>query len=190
VPAERLEAQGIKSAGQLFKNLKDSGLSGQIASELYSHEKAHADADFESQGEFGYVISSGWVVAYYIIQGERNPKQLMEIASAPGFSNMSSKDWEVYNRAWRDWLNYLKEEEFKKIEQKDTLRETLVDKLGQKLEGLESGGRFPALQKLLGYEFKDLILEYGELLYQAYEEAISEVENEIVDSDTTGANAK
>ena len=42
---ERLEAQGIKTAGQLFKGLYDSGLSGKISSELYYHEKAHADAD-------------------------------------------------------------------------------------------------------------------------------------------------
>ena len=172
---ERLEAQGIKTAGQLFKDLYDSGLSGKISSELYYHEKAHADADVEGRGEFGFVMTSGWVIAYYIINGERDPQELMKIASAPGFSNMSSKDWEIYNRAWKDWLRQLAEEKYqRKMEDKpdaySELRNYLTRLLAEKLDKYSEEGRFPKLENLLAYEYSELWQKFGNLLNQAYKE--------------------
>lgn len=175
--AERLEAQGIRSAGQLFKGLNDSGLPGRISSELYYHEKAHADADAERKGEFGFMVTSGWVVAYYVINGERTPEQLMKIASAPGFSNMSAKDWQIYNQAWKEFLRNKHEESFRLDLARDELREMLIEKLAAKLDELANEGRFPSLDKLLGYQFSDLVSEYGEVLYQAYKAAIDEVKH-------------
>ena len=175
--AERLDAQGIRTATQLFKGLYDSGLPGKIASDLYSHEKAHADADEESRGEFGYQITTGWVVAYYLVEGDRTPEQLLKIASAPGFSSMSSQDWNVYNRAWRDWMNKVREEKYKKIEARNELREMLIEKLAQRLDELSHVERFPRIENLLRYEFKDLIITHGQLLYEVYQEAINEVRN-------------
>ena len=178
--AERLEAQGIKTATQLFKGLHDSGLSGRIASELYSHEKAHADADEESRGEFGYRITTGWVVAYYLVEGDRTPEQLLRIASAPGYSNMSSQDWNVYNKAWKEWLNKQHEEKFKKVRARNELREMLVKKLADKLDDLSIIDFFPSLEDLLGYDFKDLVFEHGQLVYEVYKQAISDVRRLII----------
>jgi hypothetical protein len=175
VAAERLEAQGIKTADQLFKGLYDSGLSGKIASHLYIHEKAHADSDEEGRGEFGFAISSGWVVAYYLVEGERTPEQLMKIASAPGFSEMSSQDWDVYNVAWKDFMSKLNEEKYKKMNAGTQLQEMLVGRLSEKLDQLSLNGDFPNIESLLNWDFKDLIIEHGDLLYEAYEEAVTEM---------------
>ncbi|KKQ97439.1 MAG: hypothetical protein UT24_C0008G0051 [Candidatus Woesebacteria bacterium GW2011_GWB1_39_12] len=181
---ERLEAQGIKTAGALFKGLFDSGLSGKISSELYYHEKAHADADVEGCGEFGFAVTSGWVIAYYIINGERDPQELMKIASAPGFSNMSSKDWEVYNRAWKDWLRHVAEEKYqRKMEGKpeaySELRSYLTKLLTEKLDKYSEEGRFPKLEELFEHEYSELWQKFGNLLYQAYKEVSVEFQIKI-----------
>lgn len=177
---EILEAQGIKSATELFKGLSKSGLSSKISSELYKHEKAHADADHEGKGEFGFILTSGWVIAYYLIQGEREPETLMEIASAPGFSNMSTKDWKVYNQAWKDWLRKLSEEKNKKsedisIENYTDLRELFAKLLSEKLDKYGDVNMLPRPDELLNYEFSDLWLKFGNLIYDAYQEVLNEI---------------
>jgi len=181
---ERLEAHGVKSAGALFKGLNDSGLSGKISSNLYYHEKAHADADDEGRGEFGFIISGGWVIAYYLVHGDRDPEQMMKIASAPGFSQMSNKDWDVYKRAWHAWKNKLTQEKFDKkddnhLDSYKNLREYLVGLISEKLDHDISVGNLPELQKILGMEFEDLIGRFGQLIYQAYSEALSVLRDQI-----------
>lgn len=159
--------------------MRDSGLSGKIASKLYYHEKAHADADDEGSGEFGFVITPGWVIAYYMIHGERSPEQMMKIASAPGFSQMSNKDWEIYNRAWREWRRKVTEIDAS-LPQKSNpdsyngLRDLLTSLIAEKLDSQYGDDALPPVENLLQYEFKDLISEFGPLVYRAYAEALSE----------------
>lgn len=183
---ERVESQGILTASGLYQGLASSGLRGDIASYLYSHEKAHADSDEVGRGEFGFIISSGWVVAYYLIRGERTPEQLMKIASAPGFSQMSDKDWQIYKDAWASFLRELKQEENRKKYEKESkeegltsagLREMLIGVLGQKIDKLAESREFPSLEELLDMEFDELIDKYGKTLYQAYKEAIFSVKD-------------
>ena len=99
----------------------------------------------------------------------------MKIASAPGFSNMSSKDWEIYNRAWKDWLRQLAEEKYqRKMEDKpdaySELRNYLTRLLAEKLDKYSEEGRFPKLENLLAYEYSELWQKFGNLLNQAYKE--------------------
>lgn len=177
---ERLEAQGIKTAHQLFKGLYDSGISPKIASHLHNHEKAHADADEERSGEFGFIATSGWIVAYYLVKGERTPEQRMKIASAPGFSEMSDQDWRIYNAAWGEYLKNLAEEDFKRKFDKTPgdkyeLTDFLVEIMTKKFDGLIKTGEFPELEEVLGYEFKDLIEKFGVMIYQIYRDSVEEV---------------
>jgi hypothetical protein len=115
----RVETAGLLSPTSLYKGMVSSGIHSQVATELYSHEKAHADADSERRGEFGFYVTGGWIVAYYLIKGERGPEQLMKIASAPGFSRMSQQDWKIYNTAWSDFLNQVKEKKIRNEENED-----------------------------------------------------------------------
>lgn len=160
--------------------MADSGIHPQVASHLYSHEKAHADADEERSGEFGFYVTGGWIVAYYLIKGERTPDQLMKIASAPGFSQMSNQDWKIYNSAWRAWLIQVQEEKFQeesKPQNYGDLRNLLIDILARKLDEQGEGGKFPELDELLGYEFDELLNKYGPLIYKAYKDSIEYVGN-------------
>lgn len=183
----RVETAGLLSPTSLYKGMVSSGIHSQTASELYAHEKAHADADTERRGEFGFYVTGGWIVAYYLIKGERDPEQLMQIASAPGFSRMSQQDWRVYNNAWRDLLNRVKERKSKDEENEDSqesgnagysdLRDRLIDLLAGKLDGLVETGEFPKLEDLLESEFTNMVFEYGQWIYRAYNEAISEIKD-------------
>lgn len=181
--SERVEIAGILTPQSLFKGMADSGIHPQVAGGLYSHEKAHADADEERRGEFGFYITGGWIVAYYLIKGERTPEQLMKIASAPGFSSMSSQDWKIYNSAWRQWLKQVHEKRFQeksKPQTYDDLRNLLIDKLAERLNALAKEGKFPELKDLLGYEFMELVYEYGPTLYQVYKEALGEIKHLLI----------
>lgn len=162
----------------------NSGIHSQLASDLYAHEKAHANADQERKGEFGFYVTGGWIVAYYLIKGERTPEQLMEIASAPGFSRMSHQDWNVYKNAWKELLNQVPKKETPEDEvpkedysDKDELKRILIEKLSKNLDESSERGDFPKLKDLLELEFTDLISEYGMLIYEAYRQAIDEVRN-------------
>ena len=88
--------------------MTEVGVPGVVASGLHQHEAAHANADEERRGYFGFRVTAGWIIAYYMIIGERTPQQMMEIASAPGFSDMSEQDWKIYNEAWVDHLRDLR----------------------------------------------------------------------------------
>ena len=183
----RVETAGLLSPTSLYKGMVSSGIHSQAASELYSHEKAHADADAERKGEFGFYVTGGWIVAYYLIKGERDPEQLMRIASAPGFSRMSQQDWKIYNTAWSDLLNQVKEKRVRNEENEDNqnneemgydgLRNKLIDLLAGKLDGLAEKGQFPKLEDLLKYEFTDMVSKYGSWIYRAYNEAIIDIRN-------------
>ena len=70
-----------------------------------------------------------------------------------------------------------REEKYKKIEARNELREMLIEKLAQRLDELSHVERFPRIENLLRYEFKDLIITHGQLLYEVYQEAINEVRN-------------
>lgn len=189
------EVKGIITAEQLFGGLKESGLHPQIASGLYTHEKAHANADPERRGEFGFIVTPGWVVAYYLIHGERTPEQLMEIASAPGKSQMSDQDWRVYTAAWKDKLIELRENGYQEQERAgqenmkenkddkpfslDNIKDELAGRLSGKLDDLGGKGEFPNLQEILDYEFSDLFKKHGAAIRKALEEVRREFEDEI-----------
>src|SRR3989338_1207016 len=106
----------------------------------------------------------------------------MRIASAPGFSRMSQQDWKIYNTAWSDLLNQVKEKRVRNEENEDNqnneemgydgLRNKLIDLLAGKLDGLAEKGQFPKLEDLLKYEFTDMVSKYGSWIYRAYNEAI------------------
>lgn len=181
----RVETAGLLSPTSLYKGMVSSGIHSQVASELHTHEKAHADADSERKGEFGFYVTGSWIVAYYLVKGERTPEQLMAIASAPGFSRMSQQDWEIYNNAWKDLLSQVKEETIKDSEdgerqkgeiiQYKDLRNKLTDILSEKFDILSEEGHFPKLDELLGSDFTDMVFKYGKWIYEAYNEAISEM---------------
>ena len=175
---ERISANGILTPDSLFKGMTDSGVNPQISSSLYSHEKAHADADQERRGEFGFIVSSGWIVAYYLIQGERTPEQLMEIASAPGMSRMSEQDWNIYNSAWRDLVKEVQEKKFEeesKPQSYKNLRNLLIESISKKLDRMTDEGKFPKLEQILDYEFVDLLRDFGGVIHTAYQEAVEYV---------------
>lgn len=179
---ERLAANGIRTPAQLFRGMSSYGFPTHVASSLYSHEKAHADADEERRGEFGFKISSGWVMAYYLVHGERTPEQRMKIAAAPGFLAMSKQDWKIYRHALLDW----KKEEKNKLLDKNIgewkesvggIRRKLVGKLVEKFGEYEKSGEFPGIDTLLNLDYEELIRKYGGVLNKVYSQAISEVMN-------------
>ncbi|MBI2010183.1 MAG: hypothetical protein HYS86_03325 [Candidatus Chisholmbacteria bacterium] len=92
------------------------------AARIAWHEASHGAADTEGSGIFGVVLASATisfleqnvetlelvvrtveielaVAAFYRPLGERSDKAMAEIAAAPGFSDMSGPDWQIYNRA-------------------------------------------------------------------------------------------
>lgn len=181
--SERIGAENIRTSGSLYRGMVESGISKSVASHLHDHEKAHASADREGYGEFGFFVTGGFIVAYYLIKGERTPEQLMEIASAPGYAEMSNKDWEIYKNAWKRWLNEAEEEKREKVyEEKDgltDLKRRLIKTLSEKLNGHIKKDELPALPEILDKDFSELAKENGSLIYQAFNEAIEEVKKEI-----------
>jgi hypothetical protein len=127
------------------------------------------------------------VIAYYLIHGVRDPEQMIKIASAPGFANMSQKDWEVYNRAWAIWLRDLAEERYKNDESElpddySDLRRYFVQELGKRLDEYAAEGNFPILENLVGQSFEELIRQFGPLIYYAYKEALVQVHRLAIDN--------
>lgn len=177
----RVEAKSIQTPLGLYNGLTANGLEPKIASRLARHEKLHADADPERNGEFGFVLTSGYVVAYYLILGERTPEQLMKIASAP--SDMSEKDKKIYKDAWNDHIREIEEKRFKPIQAKEpdsyeSLREVLINILADKLNQRVDEGEFLGLEEVLGIEFVELLDKFGPLLQKAFEESVDQVRDE------------
>jgi hypothetical protein len=183
VRGERLEAQGIRTPAALYRGMSSYGIPTRVASALYSHEKAHADADEEGKGEFGFVVSSGWIIAYYMVRGERTPEQMMKIASAPGFLAMSGQDWKIYRRALAAWKA---EQGSKKLNEKfgewknslDGVKSMLLEKLVEKISVYEDNGEFPDVETLLSLDYNELVEKYGGLLKTVYRQAVNEVMND------------
>lgn len=182
--SERIGAENIRTSGSLYRGMVESGIPKSVAGHLHDHEKAHASADPEGHGEFGFFVTGGFIVAYYLIKGERTPEQLMEIASAPGFAEMSSKDWEIYKNAWRKWLKEAEEERREKVYEEEGiagLKRKLIKTLSGNLDGYIKRDEFPTLPEILDSDFTELVKENGSLIRQAYEDAIEEVKKEVVE---------
>lgn len=100
----------------------------EVVSHLVRHEGDHAMEDSEGYGVFGLLLITAVLKipeitydhirilerhieivagAFYLPIGERTPETMAKIAAAPGFSDMSDQDWNVYNRATsearREW---------------------------------------------------------------------------------------
>lgn len=87
--------------------MHEEGVREQVIDYLLDHERRHYNADNERTGKekLGFVLGDGWIMAYYMVVDDKTPENLMSIASAPGYSEMSEGDWNVYSHAWRDFLS-------------------------------------------------------------------------------------
>lgn len=182
--AENIEAGGIHSLGQLFQGLSEglqtNGLSkntaATLASEFADHEGKHVFADSMKNGELGFVITPGWIVAYYLIHGERTPLERMQIASAPGFSEMSQQDWNIYNSAYREWLIEVKEERYSNSRVEETsyseVKSQMVSIMTQKMNEFSRDGNFPSLENVVDQSIQEIFEKYGALIYHAFQHAL------------------
>jgi hypothetical protein len=130
--------------------MEEKGVARSIAKRLMDHELAHYWQDPERKGNFGFVLSPGWVVAYYLVIGERDPDIWMDIASGPGFADMSPQDQKIYNAAFKEWLNMLTNED----EQED-------NREGGDIYSADLEGDQPSLDSRTDYwvAFIDLVAE-------------------------------
>jgi hypothetical protein len=183
--------------------IAQSGVPTEIVSQLVTHEYyGHAANDEVGKGEFGFRTGGGYIIAYYLIIGDRTPEQMMKIASGPGFGEMSGQDWNIYNQAWGEWLEEQQKEKFetlkKESEKKSDLpdqnnsespydpRVRLVEKFAEKLNKLEKEGRFPSFDQIAKSDLKDLFDKYGIAIKWAYREALREIENDRLDDTRKG----
>jgi len=193
-----VERSGIKSPGQLHLEIAQSGVSPDIASQLVTHEfYGHATNDEVGKGEFGFRIGGGYIVAYYLIIGDRTPEQMMKIAAGPGFGEMSDQDWRIYNQAWGEWLEEQQKEKFETLKKESEKhsdltdqnspespydpRLRLVEKFAEKLNKLEKEGRFPSFDQIAKTDLKDLFDKYGIAIKWAYSEALKELDKDRID---------
>ena len=92
----------------------------EVVSHLVRHEGDHAREDTEGYGVFGLLLVTAVLAtpeivndhikvmerhleivvgAFYRPIGDRTPETMVNIASAPGYADMSGQDWNVYNHA-------------------------------------------------------------------------------------------
>lgn len=181
---ERISPKDLQKTGV------EHGVPAEAMRHLFDHEYyGHYMNDAKRQGEFGLIITSGWVVAYYMIIGEREPEELMDIAAGPGMGKMSRQDWSIYNKAWGDLLQKLQEEEFELKEKgpvkegelddvgvdPDDLKIRVIDAIKEKLDLYAQEGNFPRLSDLYNTNLSDFFREHGKLIGHAFDEAIAEV---------------
>lgn len=145
---ERVESHGILSIDKLQKGLLEGRVTPSLASDFSGHEGAHAREDELGYGEFGFVIEwdngRGYIMAYYRPIGERTPEQMMRIASAPGFTEMSEWDLFLYKiyeaQFFKDekYKNYEEEEiakkDFKEQELQEVEIQSVVEQLIERLD--------------------------------------------------------
>lgn len=96
------------SFGVLGEAMQEAGIRSEVIDHLLIHERKHFQADSERTGKekLGFIINDGWIMAYYMVVDDKSPENLMGIASAPGYREMSEMDWNVYKNAW---VNSIKE---------------------------------------------------------------------------------
>lgn len=177
-----------------------------------NHEIAHANADPEKNykgGEFGYsavvfkisdtVIMASWV-AWYQPWGERKPEDRMEMAKAPGWSEMSEQDLLVYQKAKSEWFIRLTEKQndvseenpisvleiipSKEDENEDEydLRKRFIFEFAKKLDKAIADGILPPEEELIGLEFSQIHEKYQEEFIKAYNEVKKEIEKSTVEA--------
>ena len=189
-----VERKGIKSAGELHKQMVEVNIPTNIASHLVKHEYyGHAVNDEVGKGEFGFRVGAGWIVAYYLILGDRTPEQLMKIAEGPGRGEMSDQDWRIYNNAFGEWLREQQKDGFEKLSEEcegssnseenenEFSKLELVRKFAGKLEELERDGRFPGRDELIYINFRALVENHWIALRWAYSEALKVVGKNLLD---------
>jgi len=218
---DRLPAS-FSSAGVLQGEMRDFfGPFGVIPESRISrtweqHEISHwfLDDQRETQGgEFGIdavleftdgVIIASYI-AYYLPSGDRTPEELMKMASAPGFTEMSDQDRNVYDRAYRQWVDLMREERLKselgdESPKKDELttpfvnslivvprkdgeedddyvkRVQMVQDLGRIIDNLSSRGEISPCSEILRGSIFDFIKNDWDKIASSYEEILRERE--------------
>lgn len=210
----RIENSAVASFGNAKKfegEMRRIGIRPEVARTTWDHELDHFFADPKKGrgGEFGYVIElkiTGRLmfasfIAYYRPWGERDPEDLMSIAKAPGFSEMSSQDEYVYNYAWRSWKAKMHEEKQKADElpgekkgkvhpliaipkRGDEDEEEYWDKVklvkmfAEKLNKLEVEGKIPGIESLLSRDFSEIKKSSWNEVKRAYDEAVVQLIHE------------
>lgn len=168
------------------------------------HEKNHSLADPElatKGGEFGYtavlvklpngLVMASWV-AWYQPWGDREPEDMMQIAEAPGRTQMSDQDILIYEQSRKEWIERLKEKQNtvseenslaildiipgKENENEDEYkkRAEITIKFGQKLEEMTQDGKLPPMDELIDEEFSVIYEKYKDLFNEAYSRAEDE----------------
>ena len=191
--------------GEIHFAMRDEGVRPEIADHLIWHERKHFSQDSERTGneKIGFILGDGWIMAYYLVCDDRTPETMMAIASAPGYSEMSEADWNIYNSAWRQFLDEESIEsrseaskdnveaidpdqvlpEFIHKEKLDnyhllhpeiTNREIIVE-FGRRIDELIASGKIPNFQETSRLSLKEYLSEYGDILKQAFDDSIAEM---------------